>query len=440
MALKALTTIGLFLLINSSWGQSVETGFLVEDPKQLHLKKILSQQDLVVDHVDKHGFEVFGPVGLSKWLKELNIPFSPLPEELNKSDKSEYPTLLAIENRLKKLASENPNILSLSSLGKSVEKNPIWMVKISDNASIDEVEPEVKYIANMHGNEIVGRELMLLLIEELIEKYKSGDATIRELVNNTEIFIVPTMNPDGSAKQRRGNSRWKDLNRNFPDFTTQDNQNTPNGREPETMAIMAWQTSRHFSLSANFHGGTECVNYPWDTSPEPAPLTELIKKLSLEYASEVPGMANSSRFPGGITNGNQWYEVNGGMQDWSFFWHGDLQVTIELSQNKWPSYSDIPTFYENNRSSLLKYLRRGHQGAGFILPHKELSGLVEIISTETNKSLGVFPFARGEFYKILPVGKFLFKLKFETGEASSFTMSVDSSTISKNGNYQLVSF
>ena len=56
----------------------------------------------------------------------------------------------------------------------------------------------------MHGDEIVGRELMVLLIEELLTRYKSQDPKVTNLINNTEIFIVPSMNPDGALNRRRG--------------------------------------------------------------------------------------------------------------------------------------------------------------------------------------------------------------------------------------------
>ena len=53
--------------------------------------------------------------------------------------------------------------MRMFSLGKTHEGKDIWAIKISDNPETDELEPEVKYIANMHGDEIVGRELMVLL-------------------------------------------------------------------------------------------------------------------------------------------------------------------------------------------------------------------------------------------------------------------------------------
>ncbi|XP_061682787.1 carboxypeptidase D [Syngnathoides biaculeatus] len=283
---------------------------------------------------------------------------------------------------LRKYSGEFPSIAHLYSIGRSVEGRELYVMVISDNPTVHEHgEPEFKYVGNMHGNEVVGRELLLNLIEYLCLNYGT-DREVTELVNNTRIHIMPSMNPDGyevanegdvRSTRGRNNSNNFDLNRNFPDqFAT-----IKDPRQPETIAMMNWLKSNPFVLSANLHGGSLVVNYPFDDDLEgkreysKSPDDNVFQQLARSYSQENPLMHNGhpcvNLYPGeyfadGITNGASWYNVAGGMQDWNYLNTNCFEVTIELGCVKYPRAKELPNYWEQNRQSLLQFIHQVHHG------------------------------------------------------------------------------
>ncbi len=397
------------------------------------VKELIKSGTVEIDHVTSEGFELYGPKGIAKYLDEQNIIYLDM-KMISLKVFDNYPSSAQIAEKLRAAANKYPQIMKLISIGKSVKGKDLLIMKISDNVNSDEIEPEFKYISSMHGDEITGRELTVSLIEEIGEKY-GIDEEITSLVDNTEIYIMPSMNPDGSDLKQRANANFVDLNRNFPDMIVE-RESRPEGREIEVQQIMRFQAGRKFSLSANFHGGTIVANYPWDSKYDPHPLDGFVKELSTGYAELNPEMKSSREFPGGITNGAAWYIVRGGMQDWSYFWHNDLQITVELSHQKWPNFSRIPQFYKDNRDSMVFYMREIHRGGGFKFNRANVSGTVEIVKTSPESlNLGIYSFRDSEFYKVMPEGEYVFKVKEKNKSQKTFNLRVEKDLITADGNY-----
>ena len=107
------------------------------------------------------------------------------------------------------------------------------------------------------------------------------DPLITELVDTTDIAILPSLNPDGFSAARkgscsgdrrglgRGNARGVDIARNFPtledrrEFLRRPEYDPYEGREPETAAMMSWAADNNFVLSLTLHDGSVGITYPF---------------------------------------------------------------------------------------------------------------------------------------------------------------------------------
>lgn len=287
-----------------------------------------------------------------------------------------YPTYDAYVTMMNQFALDYPTLCQVQSVGTSIQGRQILFAKISDNVTTAENEPEVMYTSSMHGDEITGYVLMLRLIDSLLTGYTAGDTTIVRLVDNLEIWINPLANPDGAyitgnasvAGAQRYNANFIDLNRNYPD--PQDGPNPDgNATQQETQVMIDFAAAHHIVLSANFHGGIELINYPWDTWSQRHADDTWFQVISHLYADSAryyspswymdptgPSMDN------GITNGYDWYEVNGGRQDFMIYWHGGRETTIELSNVKLIPAVLLPVHWLYNKTSLLQYLAQALYG------------------------------------------------------------------------------
>lgn len=282
-----------------------------------------------------------------------------------------YPTYNAYETLMQQFATAHPDICKLITIATLASGRKILALRISDNVNSEENEPEFLYTSSIHGNETAGYILMLHLADYLLTNYGS-DERITNMVNNFDIVICPLANPDGTYKggnntvggATRYNANNVDLNRNYPD---PENGQHPDGNawQPETIAFMDFAFNNTFTMSANFHGGTEVVNYPWDTWSRLSADDAWWQYVSHEYADIVHVNAPSdymNYYNNGITNGSQWYEIDGGRQDYMNYFQHCREATIELSDDYILPENKLESYWNYNYRSLLNYIEQSGYG------------------------------------------------------------------------------
>jgi len=362
-----------------------------------------------------------------------------------------YRTSEEMLDEIKDLTSGFPDLCSGFVLGASVKDRPLIGIRLSGNirAGRQSMKPMVRFVANIHGNEAIGRELVLHLATYLLNAYYEEDR-IRRLLDTTDIWLLPSINPDGYENAEKGacsgtgrrhgmyNEGNVDLNRDFPSFKDwRQFQTDPNfsvfpGRQPETLSMMDWDASNPFVLSADLHDGAVLVTYPFDFQNNGAgtnltPDQDLFDHLARGYVDNHPTMKGSTCFrraEGGMANGAEWYSRNskgstaGSMKDFSYLFTNNIQLSLELTCCKYPTRYFILREWENNKESLINYIEQVHMGIkGVVLnadgTPAENADIVVWNPDGSRRGKNVTSFSTGEYWRLLLPGR-----RVNTGESS----------------------
>lgn len=327
-----------------------------------------------------------------------------------------YPTYDGYITMMNQFAASYPNLCRIVNFGTTVQGRQLLFAVISDNVNTPEAEPKFMYTSSMHGDETTGYVLMLRLIDYLLTQYPSNPK-ILNLVNNIEIWINPLGNPDGTYYggnntvngSRRGNANNIDLNRNYPGV---DYYGTPN-LQPEINAFMNIAGSNYFRLSANFHGGAEVCNYPWDSWSRLCTDDAWWVRVCRKYADTVHAYAPASYmddYNNGIVNGYAWYYVHGSRQDWQIYYKHGREQTIELSNTKLLPPAQLPTLWNYNYRSLLNYIEQVLYGInGTVtdsITNAPLKAKVTIAGFDTDSSEVYSDSLFGKYYRMIIQGTY----------------------------------
>lgn len=287
-----------------------------------------------------------------------------------------YPTYAVYLEMMQNYAQNYPTLCKMDTIGYSVYDRPIINMTISDNVGVDEDEPEFWWSSTMHGDETSGWYFLIRLVDDLLTKYGT-DPQITNLVNNVEIYISPNTNPDGTfyrsndgtsiANARRYNYNSVDLNRNFPFVTNTASHTAQYPDEPEITMMTAYADAHNFVMSANCHGGDECMNYPWDEdgwthAAHPNPDDSWWEYVSWMFVDTVHAI-NANRFTGpsdvsgsnGVTKGSEWYSIDGGRQDYMNYYKHIKETTVEFTTTKLLGTEYLDTYWGYYRKSILNY-------------------------------------------------------------------------------------
>lgn len=254
-----------------------------------------------------------------------------------------YLTYQQLLDNLDTMASKYPHLISaktaIDSNNLTHQGRPIYWVKISDNPLQDEPEPKLFYNALHHAREPMSMMQLVYYMWYLLENYQT-DSSIQYIINETQLYFVPCVNPDGYVynenntpqggglwrKNRRNNGDGTfgvDLNRNYGYAWGQNNQgSSPNTSsdiyrgtqafsEPETQNIRDFCLTHQFELVLNYHSYGNALVYPWGYQNQLTP-------DSIPYQQYAAAMTRQNKYVSGINRNILGYSTNGDADDWMY--------------------------------------------------------------------------------------------------------------------------
>jgi len=347
---------------------------------------------------------------------------------------TDYHNYTQLTAELDRLVREHPDLAKVYSLGQTVEGRELAVIQISRGVNQERVllKPMMKLVGNMHGNEAVGRELLLALATLILRDHEQ-EPRLARILDTTDLHILASLNPDGFENSTKGvcrgyhvgtgrhNGNMVDLNRAFPtwDDVGETRATLVNRSEPEVAAVIGWVLDQPFVLSANFHDGAVVANYPYDDSnldnglksvtPDDATFVSLSRLYAARHRtmSRGSGLCDEDNFPGGITNGAEWYVVEGGMQDFNYLFSNCMEITVELSCCKYPLEATLQGHWEDNREALLAYVEAVQTGLRGVVTEAGsgaavASANIQVAGIDKNVTTSL----RGEYWRLLAPGKY----------------------------------
>ncbi len=299
---------------------------------------------------------------------------------------------------LDSLAAKAPEISRLEVIGQSIQGRDILALKITDNPDTRELdEPTILFNAMHHSREVMTTEVTMDIAEYLIDNY-GVDEKVTHWVNNTEIWVLPMLNPDGNNRVWNQDKMWRknvrggygvDINRNYPykwgacrgssGFSfMQDYRGPSAASEPETQNLMNLVARTQPVFNISYHSYSELVIYPLGCEGQRAANKEVVEGIGQQLAQKLPSDDGDSHY----RPGTAWeliYAVDGSDIDWMYAEHHVVPYVIELNARRLGFHPD----YRWRQPTVEKQ----RAGWGFLLDRLTQSGIRGVVRDDSGQVL-----------------------------------------------------
>ena len=303
-----------------------------------------------------------------------------------------YLSYSEVNDSLRKLAQNFPSICKFDSMPiPTYEGNWIYGIKISDNPNIEEEDEAGFFVDGLHhSREWACPITVLFFADSMLEAY-GVVPEITEIINTTEIYCFPIINPDGYLYDYPSGNYWRkdrepfggyigtDPNRNYgacaPDIecdwgavdegqaTHYPSQETFCGAYrnsgDETMAYTLYVKDHICNVSMSYHSHGEMVMWPWSWTGDPTPDATLYNTVGNRIADMIHRLGSGYYDRGPVYS--TIYPVSGASMDWFYSWCrwvggiSNLSFTTELGTSFYQPQSDLDNIIHENFKAL-KYL------------------------------------------------------------------------------------
>lgn len=279
---------------------------------------------------------------------------------------------------------------------QTIQGRPIYWVRISNNPTVDQpLKPQMLTTSVHHAREPGSLSANIFYLWYLLENYAT-DPHIKAIIDNTELYFIPCLNPDGYIRNITtdpfGGGLWRknmrdnldgsfgvDLNRNygltwgFDDFgsspvtTSQTYRGTAAFSEPETQAMKWFAENHNFRLNLNYHTYNNALIYPWGH------VYSLLTEDSTIFSSYGAFITAENNYRYGTCDQTLSYVSNGGSDDWMY---GDtvakdkiFAFTPEVGADEFGFYTPASNIEQDCKNNLMANVN----AASLLLPYARIT-------------------------------------------------------------------